>query len=200
MTKKAKILSSVIGLLVLVPVFVWVGVYTNVIKLPIVREIGGSALRPPGFGTTDFFIHDSDNIFTGRVVKQVGSEPNDFGMTSTQFSVEVISNIKGDLKGSVIVNQEGGYKHGVFYISAEDYAIADTEGKVDPKKYLLQPGSTYLFAAIYNPKSKHYSVESKTYYFITDNKTLNAGQLKSAASENSKVQEFMKAAGVTELK
>lgn len=59
----------------------------------------------------------SENVFVGRVLKKVGSkgipalEPipgEDNSSPATQFEVEVINNIKGELEGKVVVNQHGG--------------------------------------------------------------------------------------------
>jgi Matrixin len=48
-----------------------------------------------------------DNVFVGRVVAQQGTTILD-DEPETQFEVEVLENIKGSLRGQVIVNQEGG--------------------------------------------------------------------------------------------
>lgn len=59
----------------------------------------------------------SENVFVGRVLKKVGSKGipalrpipgEDNSSPATQFEVEVMNSIKGELEGRVIVNQHGG--------------------------------------------------------------------------------------------
>lgn len=50
----------------------------------------------------------SHNVFIGKVISKDGTKNLD-GLPETQFNVEVIQNIKGDLKGTIKVNQQGGY-------------------------------------------------------------------------------------------
>jgi hypothetical protein len=50
----------------------------------------------------------SHNVFVGKVIAQVGNKEL-AGSPITQFSVEVMSNTKGDLKDTVVVNQLAGY-------------------------------------------------------------------------------------------
>ena len=54
----------------------------------------------------------ADNVFVGQVEKLVGStkaESHGGPMGRTQFSVEVLKNVKGRLGGIVTVSQEGAY-------------------------------------------------------------------------------------------
>lgn len=71
------------------------------------------------------------NVFVGKVVEQAGTKA--LGkLPETQFHVEVVENIKGELSGTVLVNQQGGYK--------DDQLILMEHDK------LLKPGKTYVFA------------------------------------------------------
>ena len=103
-----------------------------------VRIAEGSA--PWEFGDERKLAFVSTNIFIGRVVEQVGGQdiPSDGGESwpRTQFSVQVLQNIKGQLAGTVIVDQDGGY-----YRTAQGVELILIDG--DP---LLEPGQTYLFA------------------------------------------------------
>ncbi|MGP4062942.1 hypothetical protein [Halobacillus sp. H74] len=73
----------------------------------------------------------SDNVFVGKVVEQVGTKSlNDF--PETQFKVEILANIKGNLNGSVTVNQQGGHEWNKVVVFEGDK--------------LLDEGQTYLFA------------------------------------------------------
>ena len=76
----------------------------------------------------------ADNVFIGKVIAQTGNETDDF--PQTQFSVQVLENIKGNLDGTVTVNQFGGYE----YTNGERY-LSLMEGDT-----LLKSGNKYLFA------------------------------------------------------
>lgn len=85
----------------------------------------------------------SDNVFLGKVIKQVGTKSLN-GYPETQFEVEVLDNIKGELKGTIKVNQQGGYD-GEYLILMED-------------DKLLVEGQTYLFATRYLKEENWYTV------------------------------------------
>lgn len=123
----------------------------------------------------------ADNAFVGRVVERVGTDdpasvelPTDgrvasedeqvaaaaAGIVSTQFSVEVLENIKGKLEGTVTVSQVGGQ---VEYAADRDYPELGVEkgqrvrelllSEGDP---LLQPGQEVLFVTGHNrEKNRH---------------------------------------------
>lgn len=74
------------------------------------------------------------NVFVGKVIDQTGTK-TDRSSPQTQFSVEILENIKGNLTGIVTVNQGGGYEN----IGGQNYLIL-TEGDK-----LIEPGKTYLF-------------------------------------------------------
>ncbi|WP_423406727.1 hypothetical protein AABM38_12520 [Heyndrickxia sp. MSNUG] len=76
----------------------------------------------------------ADSVFIGKVVEQSGTKSL-AGLPETQFKVEVMDTIKGDIKGTVIVNQQGGYE-GNELILVEN----------DP---LLENGKSYLFITKY---------------------------------------------------
>lgn len=101
----------------------------------------------------------ADDVFVGLVLRQAGeeglptSEPG-MEMAQTQFSVELLENIKGELSGAVTVNQLGGYEE---HTADRDYPEHGVEkGElvrelilVDDNP-LLEPGRQYLFAT--NPE------------------------------------------------
>lgn len=74
------------------------------------------------------------NVFVGRVISQEGTKSLG-SIPETQFKVEVIQNIKGELSGIIKVNQQGGYK--------------DKQLILVEKDKLIEPGKTYLFATRY---------------------------------------------------
>lgn len=76
-----------------------------------------------------------DNVFVGRVITE--RETINTGgdtMPETRFSVEVLDNIKGNLTGEIIVNQEGGVRE-------SDKAVV-----LFKNDELLIPNEAYLFA------------------------------------------------------
>lgn len=90
----------------------------------------------------------ADNVFVGRVVEKTGEESptspapagsdtaaaDQSGMPRTQFAVEVLDNIKGDLKDTVTVSQFGGS------VPGQKDAVALVE-----EDAILKPGQTVLF-------------------------------------------------------
>src|SRR5258707_718270 len=65
----------------------------------------------------------SHNVFIGKVISQIGTRAVDLGhgnmIPVSQFSVEPISNIKGNLQGTVTVEQSGGYQDGVLLVNED---------------------------------------------------------------------------------
>lgn len=118
------------------------------------------------YGQVDFIVDVTDdralvgavdNVFIGKVIAQTGNKSNTVPPEAgdipgfspqTQFSVEVLENIKGSLNGIITVSQYGGYaeKSGV-------NQLVLTEGDK-----LLEPGKTYLFAAGVNKVDGWYTL------------------------------------------
>ena len=98
----------------------------------------------------------ADNVFFGRVVQRVGTEglptskPGET-IKQTQFSVEVGENVKGQLAGTVTVNQEGGRDE-------QAGALELVEG--DP---LLTPGQEYLFVTRYDEGNDWHTIAAQPY-------------------------------------
>jgi hypothetical protein len=104
----------------------------------------------------------ADNVFVGRVEEKVGNKPmkgvvradanSPEGppafMPETQFSVEVLDNIKGSLQGTVTVSQVGG---------DVDFQDAPVKIENDP---IMRAGETVLFATRYDEKAGHHQVVS----------------------------------------
>ena len=116
----------------------------------------------------------SHNVFIGKVVSITGN--SEFvGNPATQFSVQVIRNIKGDLKGNVTVNQEGGFKNEVLY-------------QIEENK-LLVVGNTYLLSTRYNPEDNSYTLnphENASKLLSTD-LSLSMTDLQTIADKDTKV-------------
>ncbi len=97
------------------------------------------------------------NVFVGRVVGEAGSEgaplsgPGEKAVPRTQFSVEVLKNVKGDLDGTVTVSQIGGY-------DGEEGREVRVEGDS-----LSKPGKRYLFVTSYNREEGWYAVVAQPF-------------------------------------
>lgn len=77
----------------------------------------------------------SHNIFVGKVIEQKGNKKLS-EVPETQYTVEVINNLKGQLNGTITVNQQGGYN--------DKNELVLIEGDK-----LLEPNQTYLFSTRY---------------------------------------------------
>lgn len=109
-------------------------------------------IYPANYADDRVLVGASHNVFVGKIVAQTGSIERGAG-PETQFAVQVISNIKGNLQGTVTVDQQGGYKNGVLYVVGNSDVFGGSAGR-----YLLQIGSTYLLATRYNPTSNWYTL------------------------------------------
>lgn len=106
----------------------------------------------------------SDNVFIGRVIEKTGSESNtpppeadSPGFSpQTQFSVEVLENVKGNLSGTVTVSQYGGYEE-LFGVEVPFW-----KNLVDGDE-LLRSGQTYLFVTRYNERDGWHSIVANNY-------------------------------------
>ncbi len=91
----------------------------------------------------------STDVFIGRVVGQAGTEgrPTSKPGTTlpyTQFTVEVLHNLKGDATGTVTVSQEGGY-------IGDELVLVNN----DP---LLTAGRTYLLVTVHSAEKGWYQI------------------------------------------
>lgn len=86
------------------------------------------------------------NIFIGKVISEVGDKKLDV-IPETQFNVQVIENIKGNLNENITVNQQGGNEGG------KDKKIVLMENDK-----MIEPGKVYLFATRYNAAEKWHTL------------------------------------------
>lgn len=129
-----------------------VEIYTASVNQPTISSI--HLQYTADFSDDRILVGGAHNVFVGKVIKQVGNEEYS-GTPSTQFDVEVIKNIKGDLNGTVVVDQLGGYKDGVLYLVNNDIvAPNDIKGGTP----LLTTSSTYLFTTRYNERKNQYTL------------------------------------------
>jgi hypothetical protein len=190
MTKKIIKKLAIGGLFsLLVVIAIGIGLHTNIIKLPIERQI--YPLNIADFSNDKILMGASHNVFVGKVVKLSGNKERDIG-PETQFEVEVVLNIKGDLSGTVIVDQQGGYVDGILYlVHGGDVIAPDSDGS-DP---LLLPGSTYLFTSRYNEEENWYTIIShpNARKVISEDKNLDIAKLKILAENDEKVKKLIEA-------
>ncbi len=132
------------------------------------------------FSDDNVLIGASHSVFVGKVVRVIGTQDRGFG-PETQDEVAVVANIKGNLQGYITVNQEGGYENGVLYVIGGDGAS---------DKYLLQQGSTYLFATRYNPLRNWYTIIAHPagLKLITSDPSGRTADLAAVANADSRVQ------------
>lgn len=107
------------------------------------------------FSNDRFLMGASHNVFVGKVLRQTGTKERGIG-PETQFEVEVVTLIKGDVEGIVMVNQQGGVKDDFLYIMEGGDAVIPR----DDENYFLQSGSTYLLATRYNDQEKWHTLIS----------------------------------------
>lgn len=144
--------------------------YAKVSTQDDVSKIEQSVFRVQASSVTDVsddrrLVGFADNVFIGRVQEQLETHSPDNIFPETLFSVEVIKNIKGELTGTVIVNQQGGY-------SEEDKVIYLFEDDT-----LLEVGKIYLFATLVggNDKWKEWHTLIPVYGDIPIEKEENIG-------------------------
>ncbi len=89
----------------------------------------------------------SHHVFTGTVMKQVGTKQRG-SLPETQFTVQVIENIKGTLPKIVTVNQQGG-----LFEKDGDVSLILVNGDSQ-----LIPGESYLFATRYLAEENWHAV------------------------------------------
>ncbi len=129
-------------------------------------------------GDAEFVINVTDdrelvgavhNVFIGNVIAQTGNKPNtpplEAGNTTgfspqTQFRVEVLENIKGNLNGIITVSQYGGY---IEKDSVNQLVLIEGDK-------LLEPGKAYLFATRFNEIDRWHTITAPAYgdLVITD--------------------------------
>lgn len=90
---------------------------------------------------TEELIGFSDHVFVGKVVKWLGNkqpEEGDFSIPYNDYEVEVLENLKGELKDKAIVHKMGGYN---------EKNVLILTGETDKKDKLPEVGKTYIFIA-----------------------------------------------------
>ncbi|OGZ06319.1 MAG: hypothetical protein A2845_00775 [Candidatus Lloydbacteria bacterium RIFCSPHIGHO2_01_FULL_49_22] len=150
-------------------------------------QLQGTPDHPAMFYPTDLtkdinLLGSSHDVFIGKVISQTGDKETQIG-PRTQYSVEVIDNIKGKLKDIVTIDMLGGYdKDGKLVVIEEN----------DSTDFLLKPGSTYLFATRYNEEEDWYTLIShpNARKIISTDNTKNEAALMALIDQDEKVKSF----------
>lgn len=151
--------------------------HANYIHLPISQNT--DAIWGVDFSDNRILVGSSHNVFAAKIVKKTGQRMID-GFPVSTYSVQIISNIKGELKENVSIDQVGGYENGILQLFENGP--------------LLKPGSTYILAT---------RTQSDGTYFlqaylagnvkISDNSSLNTSELISLVQNNQKYIDFTEA-------
>lgn len=133
----------------------------------------------------------ANNAFIGKVVRKIPDSKMLSAFPETQYEVEVIENIKGNLNGTVTVNQEGGIIDGTLYAS-EDSDIKTSSGATE---FLLTEGSTYFFATRFLESENWHTVigHRTARELISEIPTATAQEILKFSYTNERVQEIAEA-------
>ena len=150
--------------------------HTNVIKLPIQRDTDMQYLA--AFTDDRVVAGYLDNIFVGKIVRQVGTTSSEFGPVS-QFEVAVLSNIKGNFTGTVRVNQYAGYQNGILYT---------LEGETP-----LRVGASYMLGSRYYDGANWFSPLESSKKVLSQDKNLSVSAIQALADKDGRVAELKNA-------
>lgn len=142
------------------------------------------------FSNPKLLVGGAFNVFAGKVIAETGKE-NLGRKPSTQFSVAVLHNIKGDLTGTVTITQDGRITDDMVLISDGD--MIHPGGKYPDAEYggyFLQPGSTYLFVTRGPNESGWHRMSSfpKANSLISDNVGLSEQEQLTVIQDNQRVK------------
>jgi hypothetical protein len=118
------------------------------------------------------------NVFAGKVITEAGVTDSPTG-PRTQYSIEVVSNIKGEVNGVLAVEQEGGMKDGTQYVIENAFPM-------------LEVGSTYLLATRYNESAHTYLIiaHQNAVKLLTSDQSASVGGLKKLVDSDRKIKEL----------
>jgi len=159
---------------------------------PTIAEVHGILSIP--LADDRALIGASHNVFVAKVASQVGVRQEilspGVGVPISQFSVEPILNIKGNLQRTVMVEQFGGYQsNGVLVVGDGGDAFGPSSGP--SAGHLMQPGSTYLLSTRYESDGVYYLWDFPTASkLISEDRNLSDSQLQSLATNDGRVQQL----------
>ena len=146
-------------------------IHGNVILLPFERS--SEARLFDGLDDDRVLVGASHIVFVGKVIKKSGQTPGEAGPL-TQFEVQVVQNIKGNLTDTVTMNQEGGYENGIL-------SLVENQP-------LLIPGTTYLLSARTDGKGNYLVLPfARGRLVVSTDASLTKEQLISVAAKDQNV-------------
>lgn len=159
MSKHLSLVAVVCVLIVGASVYV-----INVHQINPVRQI--HATYAADYSDTRILMGASHNVFVGRVRSRAGNKRLGSSL-ETQFMVDVLYNIKGNLNGSVLVSQFGGTDHGTLWL--------------ENGMPLLEIGTTYVLATRYNAQENWYTVNShpNAWKLLSSDRSLTTSEIRS---------------------
>lgn len=130
----------------------------------------------------------AENVFVAKITDHL-SDTSDRGVPETQFSGEIVANVKGNLSGRVIINQ-----------FPEDDVVIDDVVIYEPDntfkyKNPLKPGSTYIFSTLRHPDKNWQTTitHPNAYILVNEDSSLNIEQLKELVRKNKRYIELIEA-------
>lgn len=132
-------------------------------------------------------VGSAHNVFVAKILEKIKNDDSDITPV-TQFSAEVVYNIKGQLDGRINIQQEGGYKNGILY-TVQDGDVILPDGR---REGLLVPGHAYLFFTRSTPGENIYHMISyyKARKLISQDASLSLDELKVLAERDERVKEL----------
>jgi hypothetical protein len=157
----------------------------SVSKPLVIKEIEGQYAGD--FADDRVLVGASTNVFIGKVIEQAGNRERGIG-PETQFTVEIVQNIKGKLQGTILLDQLGGYREGTLYKPENG---AETS-EFAPQDYVLKPGSTYIFATRFSEENDWYTLNPfpTATALLTNDSNASGEVLSNLADSNVRVKQL----------
>lgn len=164
MTSKTKKVG--VGLAAMVLLVLGVAIHLNLIVFPYVISTEVSYL--PGLEDNRVLVGASHNVFVGKVLRKIGQTSGEAGPL-TRFEIQIVTNVKGTLKGKVIVSQEGGYRNGIL--------------RLVENQSLMNVGTTYVFTTRGNEESGYLATSyPRGWFVVSTDATQTIEQLQALAA------------------
>lgn len=132
------------------------------------------------------------NVFVAKVIKQAGTVDR-HGSPMTQFEVEVVLNIQGNLAGKTVISQIGGFRNGRLILLHGGDVIAPAREGSDS---LVEPGATYLFSSRFDTNNNWHFLgvsHPSARKLISQDSSLNRAQLEALARQDERVLKLQEA-------
>lgn len=108
----------------------------------------------------------AENVWVGRVAERTGSvslptSSPDIEIAQTQLAVDVLENVKGNLRGTVRVSQYGGPVDVV--VERDGKRTIERDFDLMEGDPMLKPGEVVLFATRYNPSRDWHTIVAQPF-------------------------------------